>query len=58
MLQFDFSMTALMDGLKMMGFGMAGIFVVLTIIFLSILLLGKIFKVKDSNEGEQQKWRE
>ncbi len=55
MLQFDFSMTALMDGLKMMGFGMAGIFVVLTIIFLSILLLGKIFKVKDSNEGEQQK---
>jgi Na+-transporting methylmalonyl-CoA/oxaloacetate decarboxylase gamma subunit len=55
MLQFDFSMTALMDGLKMMGFGMAGIFVVLTIIFLTILLLGKVCKPKETNDGDQQK---
>jgi len=37
-----FTMQGLMDGLKIMGFGMGGIFVVLSIIFLAILALGKI----------------
>ena len=32
----------LMDGLKIMGFGMGGIFVVLLIIFVSIIVLGKL----------------
>lgn len=40
-------MQALMDGLKIMGFGMGGIFVVLSIIFLSILGLGKLGSKED-----------
>lgn len=37
-----FTWQGFMDGLQIMGFGMGGIFVVLGIIFLSIILLGKI----------------
>lgn len=35
-----------LDGLKLMAFGMIGIFLVLTIIFLSIKVLLKVFPPK------------
>ncbi len=42
MLHLNFNLAALMDGLKITGFCMGGIFVVMLLIFLSIFLLEKI----------------
>lgn len=47
MLHLNFTSAALLDGLKIMGFCMGGIFVVMLIIFLSILVLGKIGHAKE-----------
>ena len=45
-MNFSANMDTFYQGLKLMGFGMAGIFLVLILIFLSIKVLLKVFPDK------------
>ena len=51
-----FNVQALLESLPMMGYGMLGIFIAVAVIILTVVVLGKIFPVKNNDSIYKKPW--